>query len=48
MLYLLLLGGGTVADIFISYSKADRDKVVMLATYLEFRRMDRLVGHQSG
>jgi hypothetical protein len=24
-----------VADIFISYSKADRDKVVMLAAYLE-------------
>ena len=24
-----------MADIFISYSKADRDKVVMLAAYLE-------------
>ena len=28
-------GGATVADIFISYSKPDRDKVVMLAAYLE-------------
>src|SRR5262245_52749562 len=28
-------GGHAMADIFISYSKADRDKVVMLAAYLE-------------
>src|SRR5262249_8722332 len=27
--------GGSMADIFISYSKADRDKVLMLSAYLE-------------
>jgi hypothetical protein len=31
----LLLGAIAVADIFISYSKPDRDKVVMLGAYLE-------------
>jgi hypothetical protein len=36
-----------MADFFISYSKADRDKVVMLAAYLESEGRDGLVGLQS-
>ena len=35
-----------MADIFISYSKPDRDKVVILAAYLECRGLDCLVGQE--